>query len=298
MNVKDISKDIKAALYERVRSPFIGNFFLAWCFINRELLINLMFSKVDVAQKLGLLNTALDNHWMAWQKPILLTILLLVLLPSISIIVFSWQEIVSKIKKQIRYKLESDLLIPIETVRSLKSESSSRFSKYNDMIHSYELKIDKLDVSLIDKSRFLQEAQSSLIDVNDKLTKEQELSGHLRSEIFSNEKDIQNHNNEIEKYKNYDLLVEDGVFKQREIDNLKNYIKIKEIFTPSNSVVFDFPHMGKFEISRLVYEIQKLGLHPVFDGDKKGVSIEVPCYVDIDQVKQLGEKYRMECSTS
>ena len=289
MELKDLQKDIKASLYERMRSPFMGSFILAWCITNKSLFISLLIGNLTSVQKIQLINNTFNNNWLSWQKPILVSVGLIILLPSISILVYFWNEKVNQIKKSYKYRNDSNTLIPIEKLRDLEQISTKRFAKYNEMIQSYEIKIDKLN-------SFNDELIKEREQLNIICDKVQKSFDNKKKDILILENKILRQDKLINSYGDIEEISEQNQFLSKKLENLLSYIRKNDLFKEPKTIFIDIPHMGEFEIKRLVYEIQELGLYPTFDGDSKGIKIEIPCYINVDKLELLSKQYRFESS--
>jgi hypothetical protein len=60
---EDISKSIKATLYERIGSPLYSTYAIAWCIVNYDVFLLLTASKLDVVKKIKLINYSLHGEW-------------------------------------------------------------------------------------------------------------------------------------------------------------------------------------------------------------------------------------------
>lgn len=62
MELSEISSSIKTALYERIRSPFIGTFILSWCLINYRIIF-VLFSSGNYKDKFDYIDNFIVTNW-------------------------------------------------------------------------------------------------------------------------------------------------------------------------------------------------------------------------------------------
>lgn len=109
---EELTKSVKAALYDRIASPLLGTFVVSWVLWNHRF-VTVLFSGMEPASKFRFVDTVLYPAWeyVLWQMivfPLLTTVLFIFLYPYPARIVFEFTRQQQKRLKEIRQRIEDE----------------------------------------------------------------------------------------------------------------------------------------------------------------------------------------------
>lgn len=201
----ELSKSVKASLYERVSSPLAGSFVICWLAINWEIVVVLLFVN---SEKLGLpKNEYILFNLISWERgfllPAITSLTLIIVYPYISRIAHSlWIKYSTSLKLD---KREADNKITLTI-----SESIELRLMVQDMERKFLESIQTSQDQLSDQSSLISDLEKSLKEIRgdrDQLIKDKE---RLIENLEKAEKRFQNENkirvDRIDKLKN-ELIV-------------------------------------------------------------------------------------------
>jgi len=141
--ISEISKSIKATLYDRIVSPVSGMFLLSWGVWNWKLCLILFFASDGVNQKISTISTLYINKYDNLIYPILSTAILVFAYPLISILPAQTWEWANAYKSRMKHKYSLGVSLTLEQSISLRQELDKEKSELNTIIDGYKSKYEQ-----------------------------------------------------------------------------------------------------------------------------------------------------------
>jgi hypothetical protein len=141
--IAEISKSIKATLYDRIVSPVSGMFLLSWGVWNWKLCLVLFFANYGVDQKISTISTMYINKYDNIIYPVLTTCILMFAYPVISIFPTRTWEWASAYKSKMKHKYSLQVHLTLEQSILLKQELEKEKLEFNNSIDNYKLKYEQ-----------------------------------------------------------------------------------------------------------------------------------------------------------
>ncbi len=302
MDLSSIQKDLKATLYERLNSPFIGCFIISWVLINYKEVLFFFFSNENINIRISLLESVHSNYYTFILKPLLLSLAFIITHPIISVIIFWWQERLRDIKRKIKLSIENGAVIPMEEYRKLESQTSEKLTKNNEMTLGYENKIEKLSLRNKDALLKIKEYRQDNQQLRKRISELDFINTDnmkFKDDISQYRTTIDNLKSELKKLSSInDTNEETANMLTKQFELINNYLERKGFELNHKKIMIDISHLAEHSIGRLTHEIKKLGLIPTLDGDSKSILLTAPFYIETDHIEQLAEKYCSELSIS
>lgn len=204
--LEELSKTVKAQLYERVSSPLLGSFLIAWCGWNYKFVL-VLISSMDAEKKLAYINAVLYPSIYArllegFTYPLLTSLLLIFVYPLPARWIYSYSRRQQVLLKKLQQVIDEETPLSMEDARELRKSNSLIVSEFEQEIAQARLQNDRLKEQLAAAKEALNSdgqnneginvllmQLSELQDYNDKLqikTKsDQELIYNLKSTIDS-----------------------------------------------------------------------------------------------------------------
>lgn len=144
----DLTKTIKAQLYDRATSPLSGAFIVSWVVWNYKVIV-ILVSSMPAMQKL----TYIDAHlfptyeevlWRGVAYPLLSALAYIFLYPLPSKYVYQYSRSRQKELKQIQQKIDDDTPMTQEEVRELRKESVRIMQDYEQQIAQRSAEVTRL----------------------------------------------------------------------------------------------------------------------------------------------------------
>jgi DNA-binding MarR family transcriptional regulator len=183
--ITDAQKSIKAILYERVTSPVLGAFSISWALSNWKVWLICLDPSLGAQDKIEAITKATDA-WHSIECPLLMTIVLAVIYPFISIgSAYIWEFSKSKLRS-IRHSYDSRNLLTLEQsiairreINRMEEERKELFRDKKDIEKSYQVLIqsekdenEKLKVQITELERkLLRSKNGPEADLNENKTK-------------------------------------------------------------------------------------------------------------------------------
>ena len=210
--IKDLSKELKAALYQRVNAPIIGTYTIIWCLYNWQGLIPLFFGSKPVEDRVSAFHMfmrsvptdeALDPsfRYEVLLMPALLTFIATVLSPLAQSFVFYYKERIKHYALEKKQGFDGQLRLTLPQSDALRNDLKTRHESYEEHIsqlnsqhkkqtNNFQLEIDekrKLVSNLQKNIESYQESAKKLSDDNtflqQEIDKKEKSEKSLREEI-------------------------------------------------------------------------------------------------------------------
>ena len=125
----EIQKSIKASLYERIGSPFLGSFLFAFVIYNYKVFV-VIFSGLSPTEKFALTDIYLSNQNVGWHKfvphwllvPIISAITFSLIYPFIKLLFFSVWEFGRFLSIKVRQKFEGNTILDLPKSMALRKQ--------------------------------------------------------------------------------------------------------------------------------------------------------------------------------
>lgn len=300
MDLSSIQKDLKATLYERLNSPFIGCFIISWILINYKEVLFFFFSNENINIRISMLESVHSDYNTFILKPLLLSLAFIITHPIVSVVIFWWQERLRDIKRKIKLSIENSAMIPMEEYRKLESQTSEKLTKNNEMTLGYENKIERLTLRNKDTTLKLKEYRQDNIQLRKKISELDFINTDnikLKGDISQYRSMVDNLKNELKKLSGEnDANEETASMLTKQFEFINNYLEKKGFILNHKKIMIDISHLAEHSIRRLTHEIKKIGLIPTLDGDSKSITLIAPFYIETDHIEKLAEKYCSELS--
>ncbi|MGL4915459.1 MAG: hypothetical protein ACRC5D_04290, partial [Aeromonas allosaccharophila] len=235
-------------------------------------------------------------------KPLLLSLAFIITHPIVSVIIFWWQERLRDIKRRIKLSIENGAVIPMEEYRKLESQTSEKLTKNNEMTLGYENKIEKLALRNRDVLLKMKEYRQDNQQLRKKISELDFINTDnmkFKEDISQYRTTIDNLKSELKKLSSInDTNEETANMLTKQFEFINNYLERKGFELNHKKIMIDISHLAEHSIGRLTYEIKKLGLIPILDGDSKSILLTAPFYIETDHIEKLAEKYCSELSVS
>ena len=144
--LSEFEKSIKSTLYDRLSSPLIGSYVTAWCLVNYKIFL-IVFSDMSYPQKVQYLDAFFSTWWLyivRYGVPALCTLAYIDIYPSVAKGVFEiWQKYIKE-KKEIKNKIEGQILLTKEESAKIREEFLRRRIELNSLLEEKNKEIDEL----------------------------------------------------------------------------------------------------------------------------------------------------------
>lgn len=138
--ISELSKSIKAALYERVVSPLSGMFLLSWIAWNWKLCLVLIFAEYGVDKKISTISTNYVNTYDNVLYPLVSTVVLVFLYPLAAILPVRLWEWSNSYKLKMKHWYSLQVPISLEQSISLKQEIQNEKQKLQEIMEENRLR--------------------------------------------------------------------------------------------------------------------------------------------------------------
>ncbi len=146
--LEELSKSIKANLYERATSPLFGTFVISWCLWNYKAVFVLL-SSMPVTEKFDYLETYLySNMWSCVSSlflyPVVSAVLFIFIYPYPALFVYKYWHERQKKQKEAKQAIEDETPLTIEESRNIRREHFRLETEYDNEIERKETEIERL----------------------------------------------------------------------------------------------------------------------------------------------------------
>lgn len=151
---EELTKSIKAQLYDRVSSPFIGSYVISWCLYNYHVILT-AFSNIAPAKRIQQINDLMDSpENYTFLAPLCLSVFYVMIWPIIERCIYRWYKIQQLKLKELQVSFESRTPFTDEEARKLFFEQREA---------QKELEVD-LKVELEKSKRLSHDLDSAMMD--------------------------------------------------------------------------------------------------------------------------------------
>ena len=144
--LEEFEKSVKAALSDRLVSPLIGSYVMAWCFVNYKIFL-IFLSNMTYPQK----TQCIDDLFVPWWRylvcygvPLLWSSFYILIYPYIAKFVFKrWQHYI-KDKRDIKNRIEEQTLLTKEESAKIREDFLRRKIELNSLLEEKDDEIKEL----------------------------------------------------------------------------------------------------------------------------------------------------------
>lgn len=146
--VDEVFKSAKAQISERIASPLIGSFALAWCLWNYKFLI-ILFSNASISQTFGLIDSVVfPTTWSLVLNGVLLPSLTAVIYifgyPYPARFVYGFTRRRQKEINELRQRIEDETPLTIEESRVIRAEIVQAEKNHQDVVDRLNFELSRL----------------------------------------------------------------------------------------------------------------------------------------------------------
>lgn len=250
--IDDLLKSAKETIAERLASPLLGGFAVAWCLWNYKFLV-ILFSAAGVSQTFKLIETiAFPDAWVLAMRgtfyPLASALFYVFAYPYPARFVYAFtlkqQREVNKIKRQI----EEETLLTLEQSRSLRAEYVQLERKNQEVVDRLNSEVSRLNAAL-------DQVQKESLSRPD-LSAAERLYGALESSQLALLQQLEKHGGQIALEDLIDGATEARVKTEFDIGELERKKLIHKYYNDGRGVyIFEFTHEGR----RVLLSDGKLG---------------------------------------
>lgn len=235
---EDIAKSIKAYLYDRVSSPFLIAFIVAWSIWNYEALL-IVFSEMATLEKI----TIIKNSVFPDVKCVLLkgmtypffSALAYVALGAYIEQLFYWLWLrKNRSLRKLKQKMDKERLLTREESRALMVKLANIEEAASENISALEMENQELKKIVVEKDEMLNRIQEELSDEKNGIDKnDNEIEANPSALESNDEKDVDDNGTEEDVLENDETLI---VSKEESLDVNKLMIKIIKMLGVKGSI--------------------------------------------------------------
>lgn len=145
--LEELSKTVKAQLYERVSSPLLGSFLIAWCGWNYKFVL-VLISSMEAEKKLAYINANLypsiwDRVLEGFTYPLVTSLVLIFAYPWPARWIFSYSRKQQLKLKKLQYEIDEDTPLNMEDARELRRSNSKIVEDFEKEISLQKSQIER-----------------------------------------------------------------------------------------------------------------------------------------------------------
>ncbi|WP_454252724.1 hypothetical protein [Pseudomonas sp. Marseille-Q7302] len=145
--LEELSKTVKAQLYERVSSPLLGSFLIAWCGWNYKFVL-VLISSMEAEKKLAYINANLypsiwDKVLEGFTYPLVTSLVLIFAYPWPARWIFSYSRKQQLRLKKLQYEIDEDTPLNMEDARELRRSNSKIVEDFEKEISLQKSQIER-----------------------------------------------------------------------------------------------------------------------------------------------------------
>jgi myosin heavy subunit len=208
---EDISKTIKAQLYERAKNPLLASFVISFCCINYKFFLTLTASGMKLSERIA----KLESFDFSFKWPILIAVIYAGLLPLAAIPIYWYTRWQQRVLRGIRLNSEQKTPLTPEESDKVKEDAREQKKELTEVINRIEDEVRILKESaeiknkqyneLVSKNQDLEEEKDhlgeQLADSAEELNAVKKLKLDLKTYQEENEKLIKEQKTQIDKIK-------------------------------------------------------------------------------------------------
>ena len=204
--IKELPKEIKAALYERVKAPVIGAFIISWCLYNWQAVIvfifgndplevrvsnfhDYLFSTSDLS--FGPVKPDFQESLFLW--PLFFAILFFLLLPLIELLAYTYKERVKTEALKIKEKFDRQLRLDLDQSNLIRDQLSRKFEHLEKQASDQSKTISALENSVLEKDKLINDKEEKFLEA----MQQKAAMEHRNSQITSQMTDLTDTKNAI-----------------------------------------------------------------------------------------------------
>ena len=152
--IEDISKSIKANMYERASSPLFGAFAISWTIWNYKTVLAI-FSSLKLKEKIAFIETEIYKDEWSWALdgaifPLTSAVLFILIYPHPAKLLYRYWNNQQKALKKIKQQIEDDTPLTIEESRQIRRELFRLEIQHEDEMSRKNNEIERLKNSASD----------------------------------------------------------------------------------------------------------------------------------------------------
>ena len=176
--IKELPKEIKAALYERVKAPVIGAFMISWCLYNWQAVIVFIFGNEPLEVRVSNFHDYLfstsdlsfgplkpDFQESLFLYPLLFAILFFLLLPLIELLAYTYKERVKTEALKIKEKYDRQLRLDLDQSNLIRDQLSKKFEHLDKQASDQSKTISALENSVLKKDKLINDKEEKFLEV-------------------------------------------------------------------------------------------------------------------------------------
>lgn len=215
MSLKDLSNDIKAALFSRLSSPLGGTFLISWVLWNIDAVLVIAFENTPMSHRIIYVNQVfLEDKLSTWGYPFISAMVWIIAYPWLSRLVFEHWERQRVEKERQRLKMSGNTPISAETHAKLQKQIQEQKDKYAEAISAEEelkktvvereKEVERLEDVCDAKNKEIdghitvsEEYKNSALELGEKLTEEKDNLTRMQSDYESRVKELEHSNTSL-----------------------------------------------------------------------------------------------------
>jgi len=160
--LKDVTDSIKASLYERVTSPLLGTFTIAWLLENWKILLIIVSGDGSVYERITYIQSNLLDYASILWRPLIISAIVLICYPFVALAPLVIWEFTKSIRVRIRNYYELGTPLTIEQSRKLRQELHDLTKRQFE----YEELLSKANELLTQQKSLINQAEQSQKSTN------------------------------------------------------------------------------------------------------------------------------------
>lgn len=140
--ISELSKSIKATLYDRVASPVSGMFLLTWGIWNWKLCLILFFADYGVDQKIATVSASYINTYDNIVCPLVSTTVLVFLYPLVSVLPTRVWEWANAYKSKVRHSYSLEVPLTLAQSITIRQEIQQEKLQLNGIVDEFRLRYE------------------------------------------------------------------------------------------------------------------------------------------------------------
>jgi len=142
--IEEITKSLKASLYERATSSFLGSLVIFWIYFNWDLALVLLLDETNITDRISYVRENYVDSWSNYWGPLFYAGLFSIFYPYIAIFFYSISKHANSLKLWIRNKIEDIPTISVSEFKKLKEEIYKRDNEISVLISKKTIREDAL----------------------------------------------------------------------------------------------------------------------------------------------------------
>lgn len=204
--IKELPKEIKAALYERVKAPVIGAFIISWCLYNWQEVIVFIFGNEPLEVRVSNFNDYLfstsdlsfgpvkpDFQESLFLYPLFFAILFFLLLPLIELLAYTYKERVKTEALKIKERFDRQLRLDLDQSNLIRDQLGKKFEHLEKQASDQSKTISALENSVLEKDKLINDKEEKFLEV----IQQKAAMEHRNEQITSQMTDLRDSQNAV-----------------------------------------------------------------------------------------------------